>query len=389
MLTIASGIAEKVARIFEENFEGPAALFRSPGRVNLIGEHTDYNDGFVLPAAIDKSAYVAMSPSKNGRCRWISIDLKESIEIDFSNFRPTQHRWADYILGIVEQFYKLGLKVPPFNCVVAGDVPIGSGMSSSAALEGAVAFGIDRLNGYEMDRMRLARLAQKSENEFIGVKCGIMDMFASLHGKKDCALRLDCRSLEYEYVPLELGDYRIVLFDTNVKHSLADSEYNVRRAQCEEGASFLRKTYGSQIRALRDVSIAMMQANRSRINPVVYARCLYVVEEIARTLQACEDLKKGDLAAFGMKMYATHEGLRYQYEVSCHELDFLTDAVRKESGVLGARMMGGGFGGCTINLIHADAIDGIYGRLSAQYEAEIGKELSLYSVITDSGTMEL
>ncbi len=375
----------QVENSFQQHFSRKPLVVSSPGRVNLIGEHTDYNDGFVLPAAIDKAAYIAISPNGSTRGKWISLDFPESATIDFQNISTNSVGWANYILGVVDQAQKLGKPIPAFDCVVVGDVPIGSGMSSSAALESAVIFALNELYDLGLSRWEMARLAQRAENEFIGVKCGIMDMFASLHGKVNHVIRLDCRDLSFEYFPIELGDYKIVLFDTGVKHSLADSAYNTRRSECETGMRFFQKHYNPNFKALRDVPITMVQANRSRLPKEVYDRCLYVTEEIQRTLAACEDLKNGDLAAFGLKMYATHEGLRHSYQVSCPELDFLVDATQGESSVLGSRMMGGGFGGCTINIVHQDAIEGLNERLAKAYQEAMGHKLGMYMVVTGDG----
>ena len=380
-------LQDTVNQVFIENFNQKPMLVRSPGRVNLIGEHTDYNGGFVLPAATDKAAYLAINPSDSEKSTWISIDMDEKIEVDFNAIAELpNHRWANYIFGVIEQFQKRGIKVQPFNCVMAGDVPIGSGMSSSAALESAVGFAINEMNQVGLDKKQLSKLVQQAENEFIGVNCGIMDMFASIHGKENNVMRLDCETLEFQYFPLNLDDYKIVLFDTGVKHNLVESEYNLRRQQCEEGLAFFRKHFDESVKNLSQVPLSWLQSSRSQLNPVVYNRCQYVVEENQRILSACEDLQAGKLAAFGIKMTATHEGLRNLYEVSCPELDFLVDAVWHEKSVLGSRMMGGGFGGCTINLIKADAIDELYARLSVNYKEKTGIDLKIYSVVTADGT---
>lgn len=376
-----------VNQIFNENFKQKPMIVRSPGRVNLIGEHTDYNGGFVLPAATDKAAFLAIYPSNLETGKWISIDMGESVEIDFATIKPQEnHRWADYILGVIQQFENRGMKVKPFNCVLAGDIPIGSGMSSSAALESAVGFAINEMNGFGLDKKALAKLVQQAENEFIGVKCGIMDMFASIHGKENNVMLLNCETLDFEYFPLNLDEYKIVLFDTGVKHNLVESEYNLRRLQCEEGLAFFRKYFDESVQNLSQVPLAWLQASRSQLNPIVYQRCQYVIEENQRILSACEDLQAGRLDDFGIKMTATHEGLRNLYEVSCPELDFLVDTVWHENSVLGSRMMGGGFGGCTINLIKSDAIDELYSRLSISYEQKTGIKLKMYSVVTADGT---
>ena len=380
-------LSDQINLIFLENFNQKPIIIRSPGRVNLIGEHTDYNGGFVLPAAIDKAAYLAIFPSESETCTWISLDMNSQVSLDFESIKPLENdTWANYILGVVQQFEKRGFKVPLFNCVLAGDVPIGSGMSSSAALESAVGFAINHLNGFGLDSKTLAKLVQQSENEFIGVNCGIMDMFASIHGKENNVLRLDCQTLDFQYFPLNLGDYKIVLFDTNVKHNLAESEYNLRRIQCETGLSFFRKHFDEKIPNLSQVPLAWLQASRSQLDPIVYNRCQYVIEENQRIMTACKDLQNGNLKDFGINMTATHEGLRTLYQVSCKELDFLVDAVWHESSVLGSRMMGGGFGGCTINLIHKDSMDELFARLSVAYQQEMGLELKMYSVVTADGT---
>jgi galactokinase len=376
-----------VNQVFIDNFKSKPTIVRSPGRVNLIGEHTDYNGGFVLPAAIDKAAYLAILPSNAESGKWISIDMDETIEVDFNSIKFLEnHGWANYILGVIEQFQNRGLQVKPFNCVLAGDVPIGSGMSSSAALESAVGFAINEMNGFGFSRKDLARIVQQAENEFIGVKCGIMDMFASLHGKENNVIRLDCESLDYQYFPLNLGAYKIVLFDSGVKHNLVESEYNLRRQQCESGLAFFRKHFDESVKNLSSVPLSWLQSSKSHLDETVYKRCQYVIEENQRILSACEDLQEGRLKDFGIKMTATHEGLRNLYKVSCQELDFLVDALWDNSAVLGSRVMGGGFGGCTINLIKADSIDEIFEKLSISYEKETGIKLKMYSVVTANGT---
>ncbi len=376
-----------VNQVFIDNFKKKPMIVRSPGRVNLIGEHTDYNGGFVLPAATDKAAFLAVAPSNLETGKWISIDMKETIEVDFKEISPLQnHAWANYILGVIQQFENRGMKVQPFDCVMAGDIPIGSGMSSSAALESAVGYAINEINGFGIDKKTLAKLVQQAENEFIGVKCGIMDMFASIHGKENNVIRLNCETLDFEYFPLNLGDHKIVLFDTGVKHNLVESEYNLRRLQCEEGLAFFRKHFDDTIPNLSQVPLAWLQASKSQLNSKVYHRCQYVIEENQRILSACEDLQAGRLNDFGIKMTATHEGLRNLYGVSCSELDFLVDSVWHEKSVLGSRMMGGGFGGCTINLIKSDSIDELYNRLSVKYERKTGIKLKMYCVVTANGT---
>ena len=376
-----------VNQVFIDSFNSEPTIFRSPGRVNLIGEHTDYNGGFVLPAAIDKATYLAIAPSNSSSGKWISIDMDESVEINFDSIKPLQtNTWANYILGVIEQFQNRGLQVKPFNCVLAGDIPIGSGMSSSAALESAVGFAINEMNQFGFDKKELAKIVQQAENEFIGVKCGIMDMFASIHGKENNVIRLDCETLEYQYFPLNLGEYKIVLFDSGVKHNLVESEYNLRRQQCEEGLTFFRKHFDESVKNLSSVPLAWLQSSKSQLDEIVYRRCQYVIEENLRIHDACLDLQEGRLKEFGINMTATHEGLRNLYEVSCSELDYLVDFLWHEPAVLGSRVMGGGFGGCTINLIKAEAIEEIFEKLSVSYLEKTGIILKMYSVVTSNGT---
>lgn len=382
-------LAHVVATRFQAAFSIQPFLVRSSGRVNLIGEHTDYNGGWVLPAAIDKGVYIAFAPATSTMSHWISLDMNQALEVQIETPRAafqSQKTWANYLLGVIEQFQKAGFHVPPFNAVLAGDLPIGAGLSSSAALESALAYGLNEVFGFGLSRVALAQLAQRAENEFVGMRCGIMDMFASLHGKADHALKLDCQTLDFQYVPLNLADYRIVLFDPHVKHSLVDSAYNTRRAQCEAGLAFFRQYFDESLPNLSAVPLAWLQASRSQLDPQTYARCQYVIEEHARIQAACEALARNDLVRLGRYMTATHQGLRYLYEVTTPELDFLADAVWHDPGVLGARIMGGGFGGCTINLIHKEAVETTYQRLAEAYQAQFGQTLTYYKVITANGT---
>lgn len=359
-------------------------VVRSPGRINLIGEHTDYNNGFVLPAAIDKAVYVTIEKNSGQKLYLYSVDFSESVEIDISDIKPVQGHWSTYILGVVHQFIQKNQKVSGFKLSIYGDVPLGAGLSSSAAVECAVAFALNELLQSGFSRKELALMAQAAEHKYAGVKCGIMDQFASLFGKKDHVIRLDCRSLEYEYFPLELGEYVIVLFDTMVKHSLASSEYNIRRSQCEEGVMLIRQNYPS-VHSLRDATVEMVNECIGEFE-TPHRRCKYVVEEIDRLQKGCKDLERGDLKIFGQKMYATHEGLSKGYEVSCKELDYLVEYVKQYPFVIGARMMGGGFGGCTINIIQKDAVKGLVSKLNEAYNQKMGKELKHYLVNIEDGT---
>ena len=375
---------EDIKQLFKTHFEGEPLVVRSPGRVNIIGEHTDYNEGFVLPAAVDKAIWVAVAKRNDERIGLFSASYQEKIELALADIQPFKS-WPTYILGVVDQLLKRGYPVGGFNLVLDGDVPIGAGLSSSAAVECAVVFSLNELFGLGISKMEMVQIAQKAEHTYSGVLCGIMDMFASMFGKKDQVIRLDCRSLDYAYEPLQLDGYKLVLFNTNVKHSLASSAYNTRRQECEQGVAWVQAVF-PEVNSLRDVSVAMLDAHVAPKDEVVYQRCRYVVDEIERLQAACHDLENGDLYALGQKLYATHEGLSKAYEVSCKELDFLVDAVKNEPGVLGARMMGGGFGGCTINIVKDEAIAGITDRLGEAYRKAMNLDLETYIVSTSNGT---
>lgn len=378
-------LAEIVLNIFTDRFAAPALVFRSPGRINLIGEHTDYNEGFVLPAAIDKAIYLAIAPAESDTGTWISVDFGETIEVSRWHDGKLPQAWANYIQGIIHEFGSGGHKLPAFNLVVAADIPIGAGLSSSAALECVVAYALNHFLRTNLDRKSLAFLTKKAENEFIGLQCGIMDMFASLHGKKDHVLRLDCRTLEYDYFPLELNEYVLLLLDTGVKHSLASSEYNTRREECAAGVSQIRKNFPS-VSNLRDVDLNMLEKSAELLDDIVYRRCKFVVEENQRVWLTCGALVKKDYDAVGELMFASHEGLQHHYQVSCGELDFLVDAVRNDPAVAGARMMGGGFGGCTINLVLKEEVPALVNRLASAYQDFSGNALRYYEVVTGDGT---
>ncbi len=376
-------LKESFQQVF--NTTGEPLIVRSPGRVNIIGEHTDYNDGFVLPAAIDKAAYVAVGKREDDRISMYANEFSDAHETGLAGFTKTEKGWPNYILGVVDQLQKSGKKVGGFNLLVDGDIPLGAGLSSSAALECATVFALNELFGLEIEKSSMAPIAQHAEHEFAGVNCGIMDMFASLFGKKDHAISLDCRSLAYEYVPLQLNGYKILLLNTNVKHTLSSSAYNTRRRQCEQGVAWVKEHVPS-VKALRDVTVAMLDEHVLPKDALIYQRCRYVVDENNRLLEACEDLKKSDLQALGKKMFATHDGLSRMYEVSCTELDFLVDQVKDKEAVIGARMMGGGFGGCTINLVKEEAIEEIVAAIKPAYEAATGLSLSYYVASIEDGT---
>lgn len=387
-MTINQQLKEKVLQDFQKNFDCTPMIFRSPGRVNIIGEHTDYNNGFVLPAAIDKAIYVAVSPRSDETIKLYSGEFDKSFETSLSELKPTKEGWPNYILGVADQLIKRGYAIKGFNLAIDGDVPIGSGLSSSAAVECATAFALNEIFGLGIGKKDLAFIGQKAEHTFAGVMCGIMDQFASVFGKKDHVIKLDCQSLDYEYVPLKLEGYKILLLNTNVKHSLASSEYNSRRAQCEQGVAWV-KEHHPEVNSLRDVNMEMLHQYVEPKDTLIYQRCKYVVEEKERLLTGCEDLKKGDLKSLGKKMFQTHDGLSREYEVSCKELDFLVDAVRNNPDVVGARMMGGGFGGCTINIVKEEAIESLVKTLGESYQKNMGKELTAYIAQVEDGTSQV
>lgn len=384
-MAINEQVRKKVEEDFLKNFNGKPTIVRSPGRVNIIGEHTDYNNGFVLPAAIDKTVYVAVKAREDHTVKLYSGEFDKNFETSLDALKPTGERWPNYILGVADQLQKKGYAIKGFDLAIDGDVPIGSGLSSSAAVECATAFALDQIFNLGISRMDLALLAQNAEHEFAGVRVGIMDMFASLFGKKDHVIKLDCQSMEYEYVPLKLDGYRILLLNTNVKHSLDDTEYNTRRAQCEKGVAWV-KEHHSAVNSLRDVSVEMLEKYVKPKDELIYKRCKYVVEENERLLSGCEDLKAGDIASLGERIFETHDGLSKEYEVSCKELDFLVDAVRNNPDVLGARMMGGGFGGCTINIVKEDAIDPLIHELTESYQKAMNRKLTAYIAQIEDGT---
>ena len=377
-----------IAKKFKELYKKDPLIIAAPGRVNLIGEHTDYNEGFVLPAAIDKAIYIAISKRDDDKISLYAQDYQQAHEVTLSGVSPTDKHWPNYILGMVDQLQKRGSKLSGFNLVIDGDVPLGAGLSSSAAVECATAFALNQLFQLGIEKIELVKMAQLAEQTFAKVMVGIMDQFASMFGKKDHVIRLDCRSLEYEYVPFKLTGIKILLLNTNVKHSLASTEYNTRRKESEQGVAWV-KEHHQEVKSLRDVTMKMLQEHVAPYDEVIFRRCKYVVEENIRLLEGCEDLKQGNIKALGKKMFSTHEGLSKEYEVSCKELDFLVDYVKNNPAVLGARMMGGGFGGCTINLVKEEAIEQLIKKVSVDYKEQMKLELSAYIAVIGDGTSVL
>lgn len=359
---------------------------QSPGRINIIGEHTDYNDGFVFPAAVDLVVKVHMK--KNGSPQTANItatDAKASYSFDLLNFSPIASGWENYVMGVISELQKLGGKIEGFDASFTGNVPIGGGMSSSAALECSFAYALNELFDLGFTTAQLIKASQMAEHHFVGTKCGIMDQFASMMGKKDQVILLDCRSLEYQYFPLDLGDYQVLLLDTNVSHALASSEYNTRRSECEMGIAHLKKSYPG-IKNLRDVSPDQLEKRKGDMEELIYRRCRHVVSENARVLEAAKAMQEGNHQALGELIYQSHFSLQNDYEVSCPELDFLVQQTLDKDYVLGSRMMGGGFGGCTINIIRKDKATEFTQLISKKYQDEFGQQLTPISTSIGDGT---
>jgi len=363
-------------------------IFRAPGRVNLIGEHTDYNDGFVLPAAIDLYTWAAIAPRTDRKLVVFSQNLNEAAEIDLASPTVTaRDHWLDYVHGVAVMLQKNGIRLPGANLVVYSNVPLGSGLSSSAALEVSVASALLAAAGQALELAEIARLCQRAENEFVGARVGIMDQFASCFGSIDKAILLDCRSLEYKLLPLPPG-VAMVICNTMVKHEHAGGEYNDRRAQCEEGVRILKRPFPT-IKALRDVTLAQLEGHRSDLSDLIFRRCHHVISENERVLATVEALRKGALADVGRCMADSHRSLRDDYEVSCRELDVLVDVATGQPGTIGSRMTGGGFGGCTINLVELAAVENFKQRVSAAYKAATGIDAEIYVSSAGAGVTEV
>jgi galactokinase len=374
---------QKLQQAFRERYNKEATIIGAPGRVNLIGEHTDYNYGFVLPGAVDKKIYVAIAPNGTNTVNVFANQFNESYSFSLDITEPHQG-WMNYLLGVTYHIQQRGKKIEGVDLLIDGDIPVGAGMSSSAALCSAYGFALNELFQLGLSRMDLAFIGQKTEHTFVGLQCGIMDQFASLHGKKGHVMKLDCRSLEYEYIPFDFPAYKIVLVNSMVSHTLASSEYNIRRQQCEEGIDILKKHY-PEITSLRDIEPAQLLQHKDKLSSIVFDRCSYVVYEKERVLASCEALKKNDLTSFGKLMYATHEGLSKKYSVSCTELDFLVECAQHITGVAGSRMMGGGFGGCTINIVQADAVANFTQKIQAAFTNLFKKTPEVYVTQIEDG----
>lgn len=373
----------KLINEFQKRFNNSPELYASAGRINLIGEHTDYNGGFVFPGAIDKVIMTAIAPNETEKVRVFSIDINESAEFGLNEEDAPEQSWARYIFGVCREIFKRGGTVKGFDAVFAGNVPLGAGLSSSAALESCFAFALnDLFNDNNIDKFELAKIGQSTEHNYCGVNCGIMDQFASVMGQAGKLMRLDCRSMEFEYFPFAPKDYELVLIDSRVKHELADSPYNKRRASCERVAKRLG------LETLRDATMPMLKSIRTDITAEDYFRAKFVIEEKDRVLAVCEALISGDYETVGKKMYETHQGLSDDYEVSCEELDFLNDIAR-ECGVTGSRIMGGGFGGCTINLVKKDLREKFIETAKTKFNEKYGHEPKVYPVIISDGARKV
>ena len=372
-------LIQTVKNAFNTHFSGTPVLVQSPGRINILGEHTDYNEGFVLPAAIDKSVVFAGQLNSQKRYRFISLDLQETFDANHSAL--TKSRWANYLLGVIAQLEKRNIQVPGLNLVFGGDLPIGAGISSSAAIECGMLFLLNKLLALHLSRAEMAQMAQTAEREYAGVNCGIMDQFAVLHGESEHVIKLDCRSLDYSLLPLNLQNHHWVLCDSQVKHSLANSAYNQRRAECDECVQVLAQNFS--VKSLRDATLEQLQQIKSQLSFTVFQRGKFVIEENLRVQKACAALTNCDLNSLGQLMYQTHAGLRDDYQVSCAELDLLVNIALDVDGVLGSRIMGGGFGGCSLNLVTDTALDTFIARVTQHYYTP--KHLVPNVIITNIG----
>ena len=374
-------IQQQVTSVFENKYGHKPIMVFSPGRLNIIGEHTDYNDGFVFPAAIDKGIYAAFGLNNKNHCEVAALDMNQSFSFSLDQIGPLENgSWRNYILGVVHGIQEKGHAIKPFNLVFGGDIPEGAGLSSSAALENAIVFGLNQLFDLGLSKEEMIFISQKAEHNFVGVQCGIMDQYASMFGQKDTALLLDCRTITAQAFKIDLKDYQILLINTNVKHSLSDSAYNKRRSVCEKTSKLLN------IKALRDANLADLEGLVKHLTPEEYQMTLYVIQENERVKKAGKAMGANDIDQLGQLIYASHQGLQQQYKVSCEELDFLVDLAKTNPDIAGCRMMGGGFGGCTINIIKKEAVAAYSKSASQAYLKKFNKACSIYEVALSEGT---
>ena len=378
---------EKIQEKFRTLFGTDGELYASAGRINLIGEHTDYNGGYVFPGAIDKGIVAAIRPNGGNKVRAFALDMDEYVEFGLEEADKPQQSWACYLFGVCRETIKRGGKVVPFDTVFAGDVPLGAGLSSSAALESTYAFAINEINGNGIDKFELAKIGQSTEHNYCGVMCGIMDQFASVFGKAGSLIRLNCKTLEYKYFPFNPVGYKLVLIDSCVKHELASSAYNKRRASCENAAAAIKKNH-PEVEFLSDAKRVWLDEVREEIPEEDFLRAEYVIGEVQRVLDVCDALERGDYETVGEMMYQTHFGLSRLYEVSCEELDFLNKLARKMD-VTGSRVMGGGFGGCTINLVKEELYDAFIEAAVSQFTEKFGHAPKIYNVVISDGARKL
>lgn len=361
-------------------------IVQSPGRINLIGEHTDYNEGFVLPTAIDKKIILRFKKNDTENfCRIYSETFNKGFEFYLDKKIEKGKGWQNYVLGVVKELLDNNFDLAGFDCMIESELPVGAGISSSAALECGIASGLNNLFELGLNDIEIVKLSQKAENDFVGSNCGIMDQFASVMSKEDHIILLDCRSLEAQYISADFKNCKLLLLNTNVSHNLADSDYNSRREECEAAVKIIQKD-DPEIKSVRDLSFEMLESFKEKLTGKMYERCLYVLKENDRVLAGADALKSGNLEHFGKLMYASHKGLQYNYEVSCPELDFLVDYSRDKDFIYGSRMMGGGFGGCTINLIEEDKIKDYIKEVSAAYYQKFNIKLDAISVLPNGGT---
>lgn len=379
-------LIKKTRAYFQETFGSvPSKIVLSPGRINIIGEHIDYNDGFVLPAAIDKIICFAFEKNNSTTSKIVAIDLDDAFEIDLlAEVKQDEKVWTNYIRGVIQQLKSNGFQFEGVNCVFSSTIPVGSGLSSSAALECGFLYGLNELFNLNIKPVDIALMGQKAEH-WVGINCGIMDQFSSVMGLENKVIKIDCRTLEYSYHDANFTDYSLILFDSNVKHSLMTSAYNERRQQCEAGIAIIKNNF-PEINSFRECSAQTILDLKEEMSPDVFKRSLYVVKEINRVMLACEALDKGDIKVLGQLMFETHDGLSKDYEVSCDELDLLVDLAKKDEAVIGARLMGGGFGGCTINLVKKGNEEEIKAKFTKHYRDAFGIELKIYDVKIGNGT---
>jgi galactokinase len=374
-------LIEHITTVFKTTFKDEPVLVNSPGRINIIGEHTDYNEGFVFPAAIDKSIVAAFSKSHDDYCHALAIDKNETYSFKLDELKPIPNgNWRNYVVGVVAEITKLGKLVKPFNLVFGGDIPDGAGLSSSAALENSVVYGLNELYNLGLSKSEMILISQRAEHHFAGVKCGIMDQYASMFGVENHALLLDCRTLDSKRYEIDLDEFEIILINTNVKHNLVDAEYNDRREVCETVAQLL------QINALRDADEDQLKDIKQKITHADYQKALYIIQENNRVLKAAKCIESNDIIGLGTILFEAHQGMKNQFKISCTELDFLVDSASKNKDVIGSRMMGGGFGGCTINIVHKKAIKSFTTEIAKAYAESFGFNCSIFHITLSNGT---